>query len=233
MIGFNACVTYPGTFQPSWFSSCKLWLRADRGVTISTGVSQWNDLTANNNNMTQVTGSKQPGRNLSGAPNGLSTLTFNASQYMTLSSAVLSASPWTIVTMQKMASTAAQISSIYIGDANNGDGFGFTPLSVRVILYSGVSNLVGNTATTNWEGWTATNSGSLTTLRVSGTNVTISHSTDQPITPSSLTIVGADTSTGVSAWNGSIAEIMLFNVVLTSNQITEVENYLKAIYGVA
>src|SRR5258708_11623306 len=96
MIGFNACVTYPGTFQPSWFSSCKLWLRADRGVTISTGVSQWNDLTANNNNMTQVTGSKQPGRNLSGAPNGLSTLTFNASQYMTLSSAVLSASPWSI-----------------------------------------------------------------------------------------------------------------------------------------
>jgi hypothetical protein len=36
------------------------WLRADQGVTIATGVSQWRDLSGNNNHALQATGAKQP-----------------------------------------------------------------------------------------------------------------------------------------------------------------------------
>lgn len=38
----------------------KLWVRADQGITIATGVSQWNDLSGNGNHVTQGTGSAQP-----------------------------------------------------------------------------------------------------------------------------------------------------------------------------
>jgi hypothetical protein len=36
------------------------WYRADKGITISTGVSQWNDLSGKNRHLTQATGTKQP-----------------------------------------------------------------------------------------------------------------------------------------------------------------------------
>lgn len=233
MIGFVNTVVLPGSFQPSWFSSCKLWLRADLGITIVTGVSQWNDQTSNGSNVTQTTGANQPGHSLTGAPNNLPTLTFNGSQWLTKASALLSASPWTIITIQKMASTAAQIASVYIGNGSAGDGFGFVPLSVRDVLYSGVANLTGGAATTAWEGWTSTNNGSTTTLRVNGSAVSLTNSTLQPIAPSALTDIGAVRNQASDPWNGSIAEVMLFNVVLSAAQITEIENYLSARYGIA
>jgi hypothetical protein len=36
------------------------WLRADKGITIATGVSQWNDLSGNGVNFTQATAANQP-----------------------------------------------------------------------------------------------------------------------------------------------------------------------------
>lgn len=53
------------------------WHRADQGVTIATGVSQWNDLTANGRNSTQGTGAAQPAFDASGGPNGTPFLNFD------------------------------------------------------------------------------------------------------------------------------------------------------------
>lgn len=36
------------------------WVRADRGITLATGVSQWSDITANGINFAQATAGKQP-----------------------------------------------------------------------------------------------------------------------------------------------------------------------------
>jgi hypothetical protein len=41
----------------------KLWLKADAGVTVATGVSQWNDQSGNGNNVSQATAANQPGYN--------------------------------------------------------------------------------------------------------------------------------------------------------------------------
>lgn len=46
---------------------CLLWLRADLGVTIGTGVATWADQSGNGHNATQATGSKQPIRNATDA----------------------------------------------------------------------------------------------------------------------------------------------------------------------
>ena len=49
-------------FNPNVFSNLNLWLAADQGVTIPSGnaVSQWNDLSGNNNNASQVTLANRP-----------------------------------------------------------------------------------------------------------------------------------------------------------------------------
>ena len=43
------------------------WIRADRGITIGTGVSAWADQSGNNNNFSQATGSFQPAYNAADA----------------------------------------------------------------------------------------------------------------------------------------------------------------------
>lgn len=53
-----------------------LWLRADLGLTMGTGISQWADQSGNGRNYSQAIGSQQPTPNT--AINGQATLEFNA-----------------------------------------------------------------------------------------------------------------------------------------------------------
>ena len=55
---------------PSVSNALQLWLRADLGTTIATGVSQWNDQSQigdSNRNVVQATGGQQPTLNSSDA----------------------------------------------------------------------------------------------------------------------------------------------------------------------
>lgn len=51
------------------------WCRADLGVTIATGVSQWDDLSGNGRHYTQGTGSAQPAWGATSGPNGTPAIT--------------------------------------------------------------------------------------------------------------------------------------------------------------
>jgi hypothetical protein len=48
------------SWSPANLPGLVLWLRADLGITIGTGVSAWADQSGNGNNFTQATGSAQP-----------------------------------------------------------------------------------------------------------------------------------------------------------------------------
>ena len=49
---------HSGAFVPTQLSGCQLWLRADEGVTLSSGlVSAWADQSGNGNNASQIAGS--------------------------------------------------------------------------------------------------------------------------------------------------------------------------------
>ena len=59
-IGQNTRVsTRPAEWSPLTLTP-SLWLRADFGITIATGVSSWADQSGNGNHFTQGTGSRQP-----------------------------------------------------------------------------------------------------------------------------------------------------------------------------
>lgn len=55
------------------------WYRADRGVTVATGVSQWDDQSGNARHLLQATAVSQPVFSASAGPNGLPALTFDGS----------------------------------------------------------------------------------------------------------------------------------------------------------
>ena len=74
-----------GIWTPARPSGSALWLRADLGVTLATGVAYWADQTGHQPPAAQSTGSMQPTVTAS-AINGKPALTFNAaaSQYLTV-----------------------------------------------------------------------------------------------------------------------------------------------------
>ena len=74
-----------GLWTPATPSGSALWLRADLGVTLATGVAYWADQTGHQPPAAQSTGSMQP-TVAAAAINGKPALTFNAagSQYLTV-----------------------------------------------------------------------------------------------------------------------------------------------------
>lgn len=50
----------PRAFLPSDLPNLALWLRFGKGITVATGVSQWNDASGNGRNALQATGGLQP-----------------------------------------------------------------------------------------------------------------------------------------------------------------------------
>lgn len=67
------------SFQPSDIANLAAWYRADQGITIATGVSQWNDISGNGRHLTQATGANQPTFGATSGPNSTPALTFDGS----------------------------------------------------------------------------------------------------------------------------------------------------------
>lgn len=80
------CRLASGLWTPKAISGLALWLRADMGVTIGTGVSAWADQSGTgdaNKNVTQGTGGLQPAFTASnGSYNGRPTIDFTGSQLL-------------------------------------------------------------------------------------------------------------------------------------------------------
>ncbi len=77
LIGFGA--TTAATFLPTDIANLKVWYRADQGITISTGVSQWNDLSGNAHHLVQATGASQPTYDATSGANSQAGVTFDGS----------------------------------------------------------------------------------------------------------------------------------------------------------
>ena len=89
-----------------------LWLKADAGVTIATGVSRWADQSGNGNDVTQSTGSNQPAFN-SNSINGLPGITFAASKALTRTTSPLtSGQDRTVVMVCKPASNGGGVFTV-------------------------------------------------------------------------------------------------------------------------
>src|SRR5580692_5588369 len=79
-MGFAVAIV-PPPFTPVSLPNCVLWLRADLGISIATGVSQWLDQSGCGNHVTQASGPNQPSL-LSSWSNGKPAVRSTASQWL-------------------------------------------------------------------------------------------------------------------------------------------------------
>jgi len=231
---FNYFATRYGfvTPVPMTVPGLSLWLRADLGTTIATGVSQWNDQSGNGKNFTQATGATQPTLNASGGPNNQAYLNFNGSQYLTLAATLgVNASPWTMFSVQQSNGSGAECLVLSMGNVNNGYFYGVLPGSVNFMTVGGVATMGdGNVIANVWQDWTWNNNGAVTTMAVNGVPQALTNNTSQTPSVAPVNTVGA-LGAGSDPWNGNIAEILVYNAALSASQVTVVRNYLSARYG--
>jgi hypothetical protein len=228
-LGVCATVWNPG--QITSLSNLKQWLRADLGVTTGSTLT-WADQSPNGNNVTQSTLAKQPTHGATG-PNSQAAFAFvsASTQFLSRSTAVLGASPWTIWLVHKI--TGSSQLSYYVGNSSS-DGFGALKGTNRDMSYTGVATLQDSTATANWEIWEISNTGSATTLRVNGSSASLTNSASQPLSPSAQTTVGAGNNAGASAMDGGVAEIIACNsATLPASDVANIRTYLTYRYGLA
>lgn len=92
-----------GSFLPSKLTGLALWLRADLGITIGTGVSAWADQSGSgdaNKNVAQATGAAQPTYTATDATfNGKSTLTLDGTDDQLLAAGSWAVAPPTTGTL--------------------------------------------------------------------------------------------------------------------------------------
>jgi len=231
----SAGVSPSPVFSPLDIPGIALWLRADLGITLATGVSSWADQSGNGNNVTQATGSKQPTLVASdGNFGGQASLSFLGSSSQFLASATWgtslgSPSTWYVVARTTTAATTYFMDGQAVGNRNailqNGSQ---TALRGGVTVYPTVTCSSLGTASVfcfvmNGSSsiiYQNSSSGPLGTALAMGTgsmlgmNVGITYdSTSNPLT-------------------GSIAEIAGYSGAHTVAQVAQFFAYATARYGV-
>lgn len=220
-----------GAFAPSMIAGLVLWLAADSGVTTASGaVSQWNDLSPSHNNATQVTALDRPTYNTSDASfNNRPSVTFNGStQFLSLSSSPLVA-PCTVIVCGNTTAQAGQ------GDILE-DG-----VSTELIV-SAAPSQIGAYAGTALVSPIATSSPFVVGAVYNGASSSIYQNAPfAPIvagTTGAGAVGGASCSIGASTgpsnfFNGTIAEVLVYNSVLSAAQLRQVFAYLQGKYALA
>lgn len=220
----------PGPFLPDGLANLAGWWRSDQGITIATGVSQWNDISGAGNNLVQATGAQQPSYTASDSNyNGQPTLGFTAGSSTRMAAAgvnIAQPATWYVVGQALTAtggftdSTAHAMSifqdatatflGLYAGTAISASSGAQTRVpSVMCGVFNGAASF----------GYV--NSSSSPVL----SNVNPGASQCNPLTIGGTTFTNPIT--------GKIAEIIVYTGAHTSAQIAQVFAYLGARYGIA
>jgi hypothetical protein len=224
MIGFNAIEVLPTTYQPDWIAGCQLWLQAQLGITIATGVSQWNDLSGNGNNVFQATGSQQPTYNATDAGyNGKPTLSFAAASSQSLGASIASiGQPYTIIVVGQNTN----------GGAIVGSGGSLAGLYGTNLSYYAGSGIASSTSDTS----KCVMCGVFNNAGTSGLFLNNSQTALLTTTPGTRSFTGSvllGNEPLADAINGKIAEVMIYNSALSAAQLHTVFAYLGSRYNIA
>lgn len=216
-------------FVPTSISGCVLWLRADKGITIGTGVSAWADQSGtgdSNKNMSQAIGSQQPTLNASDTSyNGQATLSFAGASSQFLRSGTWSASlsqPQTTILVGNDDGSAS--SEYYIdGLSVNTNEFEYSNGAYFFASGSGVTRTGGSPLVAMM-----LYNGASSDLFVSAKTLVQTGSLTATVTGITLGCAG-----NTSAFlNGKIAEVIIYNSDIGSTNRANVWNYLGTRYGI-
>lgn len=245
----------PAGFDPLSISGCKLWLDASDTATISlsgSDVTQWNDKSGNGYNFTQGTSANRP-KSGTRTQNSLNVIDFDGNNDSLTTSAAKSAfnflqnSVSTIFRVIKQDSNTGvrfilgtndgSFSSIGIYQFTNstnelsncGNGSGSSVYNITITADTNAkyqvykSDPANATAanrikvSTNAGAFTGSNTG---TASPSASNSTIDF------------ILGNDSNGGTLPYDGFIAEILIYDTILSAGDITDVQNYLAGKWAI-
>lgn len=241
-LGCGQPVLSSSTFTPASLTGLIGWYDAQNSgsITQSSGlVSQWNDLSTIANNVSQATSANQPtyGATSFNSKPGIRFFATGSSNFLQSSALpVASINDCTVFVVFNIA-TIAGYSTLY---ALGGSGDEFD-IAVRqttpnfAILYS--SNTTPNEADSSISLSTATNyygcwqrSSGTTSFRINGSaDATTTAQANNITIAVSSTLIGGDNAG--EPFDGTIAEVIVYNRALTVTEIGQVETYIKSRWG--
>lgn len=211
---------------PTNIANCKIWLRADLGITLNgSTVSQWNDQSGNSNNASQGTAAKQPTYTASDSSYGNQpTLTFASasSQEMALVS-LQPNQPYTAYAVCE--STSGATNQAVIGDGNPTTLY---YISGTPLVFAG-SNLSSGINTRVKAALCGVFNTTTSAIYVNSSTAAASGNAGS-INPSGTLSIGAF-GTNSDFLNGKIAEIIVYSGAHNSTQVSTVFSYFSARYA--
>ena len=227
-------LTTVGFGPPLTVSGLQIWLDASDASTITTatGVSQWRDKSGNGNHASQSTGSAQPTVQTA-AQNGLNTIRFTAasSQKFTLASLInLSATGYTFLgVLRRGGPTGLGMLPVFTNSSNSSI---YAPeWYVDGSVYTTGTALQINVAAPGLAGGAYNQISTSMVLAGTSGSIYFNGSSQSVLLSNNASAIMQFNQIGQSSdgyANGEIAEIMLYNSVLSTNDRQKVEAYLKA-----
>jgi hypothetical protein len=245
-VAFVAKATPSSSFAPTDLSGLQAWWKSGVGVTLnSTTVSEWDDQSGNGNNLTQGTAANQPTYNSTDASwNGLASISFDGSNDF-LKAHSLAAMfqgtdlPYTIVTAVKRGAGGTYrfllgSNDSVAGNAQNAVGQRYNSTDEYVIYRRDSANnsAVTEKGTANnnaviirWQ-----NSGTVAEVYVNGSSVGSGANDVGVLSSQDIFSLGAfptGTTTAANFYLGDVAEVVVYNRLLTAGEQTQIENYFR------
>uniref|UniRef100_A0A6C0B2G8 Fibronectin type-III domain-containing protein n=1 Tax=viral metagenome TaxID=1070528 RepID=A0A6C0B2G8_9ZZZZ len=238
-VALGANVSTAGALNPTTISGCLVWLDgADTTSIVFSGsnITQWNDKSNSGYNFTQATTASQP--TYSAMSNGKNGINLGTSKYMTNTSVAFPTN-YTIFAIGYTASNGygrllqgsiTNGQTLYFGSGNGNKNFAtvngpgtasFSDASIDNSPATSVASLCLMEMTNN-----NTNTGLIP--YVNGTALTAKNGITTTFT---ALVLGSSPGGGSQYWNGYVAEILIYNSVLTTTQRQQVEGYLMWKWG--
>lgn len=231
--------------NPEDITGMKLWLKADSITGLSSGdfVSSWTDSSGNDNNALQATDSRRP-TYITNVLNGKPVIRFNGTtqgMYVPDTTELDATSGFSIFVVTTAGKSGADQVIVYKGDLDSGNNYNY-----RIIhwpdgqKYGGLGSLSGEI----YYAFGATNVGTPEILSSywNGTqlkafvNGTQAGSAGANVTGKAYRRdfqIGYDNVSNIDFFQGDIAEIIVYNSIITDANRQQVEAYLQAKYGIS
>ena len=214
--------TAGGAFSPADLPDLVLWLDADVGVTVATGVSQWDDQSGLGNHATQGVGAEQPAYIASDANfNGHGSVDSDGVDDSLLLNSALVLSNF----------------SIFFVSRATGYVIGSSLSAVHYIQPQALRTVVRLSATTTFNGLPNLTGAMLHEVHRSSNNMTVfrdgTPGTENPIVNATNTNINAFfmRTTGTYA-NVEIGEVIVCSSAITGDDLTNTQTYLATKYGI-
>lgn len=239
----------PPPFSPTSIAGLVLWLKADAGVYKDAGVTpaangdtvqQWNDFSGNGNNQSQATSGNRPAFTTSGI-NSAQSVVFNIASQTTLSGAANMGG-----TTQFAAFAVATLTAVGSGDGRvvtfiaTGDGVDYASTTSNLLLASQQPNRQ-SANTSNFSTINTDDSGSAAkaySVVYDGTNRTLYRNNVSAVSSTLAPTLGTTGSIylgsrgGADFYQGSIAEVCVYNGPVTSTDRANLQTYFNSRWGV-